>query len=90
MRKVYDHGAFRDERVYLGGYELYRERRLATGEIVLERQTLHVAGEDGRVALVETKTIDAEAPGLVPTPRLPISSATTSAPRCSSSTATRA
>jgi RHS repeat-associated protein len=44
------------ERIYVGGYEVYRER--VGGELRLERQTLHVADDTGRTCLVETKTID--------------------------------
>ncbi|MBS0156141.1 MAG: hypothetical protein JSS38_16230 [Nitrospira sp.] len=43
-----------EERFYLGGYELYRER---TGAVIsLERETLHVMDEKQRIALVETRT----------------------------------
>lgn len=66
VRKVYEHGAFLEERVYLGEYEVFRKRNLASGAIVLERTTLAV----GRDALIETKTIDAAAPTLVPAPRV--------------------
>lgn len=41
-----------EERFYLGGYEIYRERD-ASG-ITLERQTLHVMDDKRRIALVET------------------------------------
>ncbi|MCX4239612.1 SpvB/TcaC N-terminal domain-containing protein [Paraliomyxa miuraensis] len=44
------------ERIYLGGFELYREH--VGAELRLERQTLHVGDDAGRVCLVETKTID--------------------------------
>ena len=44
------------ERVYLGGYEVYRER--VSGDLELERQTLHVADDTGRICLVETKTVE--------------------------------
>ncbi|MFT3921020.1 MAG: toxin TcdB middle/C-terminal domain-containing protein [Myxococcales bacterium] len=46
------------ERIYLGDYEVYRERRGERNE--LERQTLHVMDGARRVAMVETKTEDAE------------------------------
>jgi RHS repeat-associated protein len=44
------------ERIYLGGFELYREH--VGTELRLERQTLHVGDDAGRVCLVETKSID--------------------------------
>lgn len=44
------------ERIYVGGYEVYRER--ASGDLELERQTLHVADDTGRICLVETKTVE--------------------------------
>jgi RHS repeat-associated protein len=42
------------ERIYVGGYETYRE--YSGTEITLERQTLHAMDDKSRVALVETKT----------------------------------
>jgi RHS repeat-associated protein len=45
------------ERLYIGGYELYREYD-ATGTPSLVRETLHVMNEKKRIALIETKTID--------------------------------
>jgi RHS repeat-associated protein len=54
------------ERFYLGGYELYREYD-ATGNVTLERETLHVMDDKKRVALVETATVDVSAaPGTLP------------------------
>jgi RHS repeat-associated protein len=44
------------ERVYVGGFEVYREYG-ADGETVeLERETLHLMDDEQRVALVETRT----------------------------------
>jgi len=55
------------ERIYLGGYEIYRERAAAPGAPVdFERQTLHVMDDQRRVAMAETKAIDDGA--AVPTP----------------------
>jgi len=70
VRKIYEHGAYAEERVYLGGYELYRKRGLASGDVELERQTLHVDDGARRITLVETKTIDTTVPGFVPFTRL--------------------
>lgn len=44
------------ERIYLGGYELYREH--VGGALRSERQTLHVADDSGRVCMLETLTVD--------------------------------
>jgi RHS repeat-associated protein len=46
-----------EERIYLGGFEVFRKRN-STGEITLERETLHVMDDQQRIALVETRTID--------------------------------
>ncbi len=51
-------GQLKDERVYLGGFEIYR-RHGANG---LVRETLHLGDDKQRIALVETKTFDAQAP----------------------------
>jgi RHS repeat-associated protein len=56
VRKVWDKTAsLREERIYLGGYEVYREK--TSGVTQLERQTLHVMDGAKRLAMVETKTI---------------------------------
>jgi RHS repeat-associated protein len=68
LRKVIERqGGIVEERLYLGGFEIYRKR--SSGTITLERQTLHVMDNKRRVALAETKTIDAT----VPTGALPSS-----------------
>ncbi|WP_437624402.1 polymorphic toxin type 43 domain-containing protein [Sorangium sp. So ce1151] len=67
VRKVWEHSGLVEERIYLGGYEVYR-RRNGSG-LVLERQTLHVMDGTRRVAMVETKTVDTSGPFTV-TPRV--------------------
>ncbi|AUX48443.1 toxin [Sorangium cellulosum] len=67
VRKVWEHSGIIEERIYVGGYEVYRKRD-ATG-LVLERQTLHVMDGARRVAMVETKTVDTSGPFTV-TPRV--------------------
>ncbi|HET8924383.1 MAG TPA: SpvB/TcaC N-terminal domain-containing protein [Candidatus Acidoferrum sp.] len=47
-----------NERIYLGGYELYREYTTGNAKPTLERQTLHVMDDKHRVAMIESKTID--------------------------------
>jgi RHS repeat-associated protein len=69
VRKVYAHGGFIEERVYIGDYEVYRKRAAGAAQPDLERQTLHVMDDRRRVALVETKTVDMSVPGSVATTR---------------------
>lgn len=45
------------ERIYLGAVEIYRERQGAAAPD-LERYTLHISDNTGRIAQVDTKTID--------------------------------
>jgi hypothetical protein len=60
---VWEHSGLVEERIYLGGWEVYRKRD-GNGNLLLERETLH--GMDGarRVVVVETKTVDREAVGV--------------------------
>jgi RHS repeat-associated protein len=46
----------KDERLYLGGFEIYREYAGDGTTVTLERETLHVMDGKQRVALVETRT----------------------------------
>jgi RHS repeat-associated protein len=45
------------ERLYLGPYEVYRERA-PDGALTLERQSLSITDGTSRIALIETKTVD--------------------------------
>ncbi|WP_310481701.1 RHS repeat-associated core domain-containing protein [Chamaesiphon sp. VAR_48_metabat_403] len=58
VRKVTErqNGSRKDERIYLGGFEIYREFMGVGNEVKLERETLHVMDDKQRIALVETKT----------------------------------
>jgi RHS repeat-associated protein len=49
------------ERIYLGGFEIYREYEGDGATTTLERQTLHVMDNKHRIALVEAKTVDKDA-----------------------------
>jgi RHS repeat-associated protein len=60
-------GARKNERFYLGAFEIYREFE-AGGAVALERETLHVMDDKRRIALVETQTIDSGAAVNTPTP----------------------
>src|SRR5690606_22404768 len=63
-RKVYEHSGVTEDRVYLGGYEIYRKTRAGTVE--LERETLHVSDNTKRILLFETKIVDTEHPAGLP------------------------
>lgn len=54
VRKVTElaNGQRKDERIYLGGFELYRRQ----GVNALVRETLHIMDDQRRIALVETRT----------------------------------
>ena len=62
-RKVWEHSGLRDERIYLGGWEIYRRTTVATSTVEVERETLHVMDGVKRVAMVETKTVDTSVMG---------------------------
>ncbi|AGL03143.1 SpvB/TcaC N-terminal domain-containing protein [Desulfoscipio gibsoniae] len=56
VRKVWEKSAnLVEERIYLGGFEIYRRRR---GSDLLERETLHIMDDKQRIAQVETRTVD--------------------------------
>jgi RHS repeat-associated protein len=60
VRKITEtrQGSRKNERLYLGGFEVYREYEVSGEKIALERETLHVVDDTRRIALVETLTID--------------------------------
>ncbi len=61
VRKVWEKAAnLIEERLYLGGFEIYRRHSGAIGvnSATLERETLHVMDDKQRIALVETRTLD--------------------------------
>ena len=65
MRKVcYDTaaGTVKYERIYLGGYELYREYNTAAATVQLERSTHQVMDDQRMVALLEVKTVEGGTP----------------------------
>jgi RHS repeat-associated protein len=64
VRKVTERQATEDEtptrmkeRIYLGGFEIYREYGGDGVAISLQRETLHVMDDKQRIALVETRTL---------------------------------
>lgn len=61
VRKVWEKApGLTEERIYLGGFELFRRHAgpIAPGSLRLERETLHVMDDKQRIALVETRTLD--------------------------------
>jgi RHS repeat-associated protein len=48
--------ARKDERIYLGGFEVYRQYTGDGAAVTLERETLHLMDDAQRVAMVETRT----------------------------------
>lgn len=58
VRKVTERqsGSRKAERIYFGGFEIYREFGSNGNDIALERETLHVTDDKQRIALVETRT----------------------------------
>ncbi len=58
VRKVNErqNGTRKNERTYLGGFELYREYGGDGISVSLERESLHVMDDKQRIALVETRT----------------------------------
>ncbi|MGH2416371.1 MAG: RHS repeat-associated core domain-containing protein, partial [Microcystaceae cyanobacterium] len=59
VRKVTErqNGMRKNERIYLGGFEIYREFKSDGKDVKLERETLHIMDDKQRIALVGTKTI---------------------------------
>lgn len=57
VRKVVErNGSVSEERIYLGGFEIFR-RRNGSG-LQVERETLHIMDDSRRVTLVETLTVE--------------------------------
>ncbi|MCY1012048.1 RHS repeat-associated core domain-containing protein [Nannocystis pusilla] len=70
VRKVHVNlsGSISQQRLYVGSWETYREHKNinTTNDLDLDRETLHVHDDHGRVCLIETKTVDAGAPVVAP------------------------
>ncbi|MEZ4438906.1 MAG: RHS repeat-associated core domain-containing protein [Polyangiaceae bacterium] len=74
VRKVWitNAGTWRRERIYLGGYEVWRKYNLVGGSWVLqdERETVHISDDQRRICMVETLTVEGSAVPSPVTPRL--------------------
>jgi len=58
VRKLTEKPGQSEERLYLGGFEIYRKSQ--SGTVTLERETLHIMDGVKRIALVETRTIGSD------------------------------
>ena len=58
VRKVIElaDGRRKEERLYIGGFEVYRKYNGGSEEVKLERETLHIMDDKQRIALMETRT----------------------------------
>ncbi len=57
VRKVIEKtGGIVEERIYLGGYEVYR--KTISGTLDFERQTLHISDNTKKTATIETKIVE--------------------------------
>lgn len=59
IRKYADNGNVREERIYLGSYEIYRTFD-SNSSLTLERTTVHVADAAGRLAMLEQRTFGSD------------------------------
>ncbi|MEO1052978.1 MAG: SpvB/TcaC N-terminal domain-containing protein [Bacteroidota bacterium] len=55
-RKVIENGNIKEERLYLGGWEVYRKYN--NGALETERESFHVMDDASRIALLETLKVD--------------------------------
>ena len=65
-RKVIENGNIKEERIYLGAWEVYR--KYVNGTLDTERESLHIMDDTRRIALVETLTVDNGIAVTTPTP----------------------
>lgn len=59
IRKYTDKGSTKEERIYLGNYEIYRKYD-NTDTLIIERTTVHVSDDTGRIAMLETRTVGSD------------------------------
>jgi len=59
IRKVAEKtGGIKEERIYLGSYEIYR--KFVSGSLTIERTTVHVSDDTGRIAMLEVRTVGSD------------------------------
>ena len=54
VRKFTDKGIVKEERIYLGSFEIYR--KFEGSSLKVERQTVHLSDNSGRIAMLEKRT----------------------------------
>lgn len=60
IRKVAEKtGGIKEERIYLGSYEIYR--KFVSGSLTIERTTVHISDDTGRIAMLEERTVGSDA-----------------------------
>jgi RHS repeat-associated protein len=69
VRKVYVHSGLREERIYLGGYEVYRRWVVSPESLEEVRETVHVSDDARRVCMIETLTVEGGSAVTTPVPR---------------------
>lgn len=58
VRKYTQKATFTEERIYLGSYEIYRKfDNSSLNTPIVERETLHISDDSGRIAMLEQRTI---------------------------------
>ena len=57
MRKYIDKGSLKEERLYLGNFEIYRKFTTDPANPALKRITIHIADNGGRIAMLEKRKI---------------------------------
>ena len=70
VRKVWEKApGLTEERIYLGGFELFRKHNgpIGVNTATLERETLHIMDDRQRIALVEIRTLDTSGNDQAPT-----------------------
>ena len=55
VRKYVDKDSIYEERIYLGNFELYHKFESA-GSLIVERQTVHINDDTGRITMLERRT----------------------------------
>ncbi len=59
IRKFTDKRIIKEERIYLGNFEIYR--KFEGGSLKIERQTVHISDDTGRIAMLEKRTFGSAA-----------------------------
>jgi len=55
IRKWIDKGSIKEERIYLGNFEIYRKFDSGSS-LIVARETIHVSDDTGRIAMLENRT----------------------------------